>query len=76
MKAVVKQNPEAEVPVEILARSIKEIADGMKRIRTSALNDKALKLLISHSSGVSQRDVHNVLWALDSLSVTYLKKKP
>jgi hypothetical protein len=72
-KVTVKQ-PETPIPTEVLAQSILEISQGMARLRAGKLNEKALLLLLSHSSGVAQRDVKLVLWALDSLANTYLKK--
>lgn len=71
---VVKQVPEKEVPVEVLATSIVAIAEGFKKLRAGRLNDKALVLLLAQASGVGKREVENVVWALDNLGETYLKK--
>lgn len=81
MKTVkVMQKPEAEVPTEVLAQSIVEIAAGMKKMRAGRLNDKALVLLIQNACGytpsITQREVRAVLDAIESLEATYIRKKP
>lgn len=62
------------IPAELIAQSIVKLADGWDRMNKSGLSMKAILLLLSHSSGVSQRDVKNVLFAMDSLKATYLLK--
>lgn len=82
-KVVVKQNPEKETPVEVLADAIVAIAQGIKVLRGSRLNDKALHMLIAHAAPpvgtrpaqrISQRDVRAVLEGIASLEATFLKK--
>ncbi len=75
-KIAVVQKPDDEVPTEIIASSIRDIAAGMKKINAGALNRHALVLLLRHSSGCSARDVSAVLDSMDRLALTYLKKKP
>lgn len=73
-RVTVVQKPDApEVGVELLAQSIQDIADGMAAIRKTRLSDRALLLLLSHSSGVGQKDVQKVLGAMDTLASRYLK---
>jgi len=72
-KVHVKQVPEAEVPVEILASSIVQVAAGMKRINESRLTRKALVVLLVHDTGLGHGAVSTVLDSLDSLEATYLK---
>lgn len=67
--------PEEEIPTEIIAQSIKDISDGMEKIRTGRLNDKAIVLLLHHASGVSQTDVRKVLIAMNCLADLYLNEK-
>lgn len=81
-KVTVRQNPEKEVPTEVLAESIKAISDGMKKIRNGLLNDKAILVLLQHNiptdangKRMSLSDIKDVLNGLESLSATYLKKK-
>ena len=66
---------EPETPAEVLASSIVEIAAGMKVLRSTRLSDKALVLLISNTSGQSQKAVRQVLSALEDLETTWLKPK-
>ena len=63
-----------DVGVEVLASSIKEIADGVKKLRSGKLNEKCLLLLISNSSGVGKKEVKMVLDALEDLENQYLKQ--
>ena len=75
---------EEPMPVEVLADSIKAISEGIKKLRTSRLNDKALILLIRHATpGVGSRynpkrvgatEIRAVLEGIESLETTYLKK--
>ena len=77
---------EKETTVEVIAASVKAISDGIKKLRSGPLNDKALVLLIQHScpykagrygSGmVTAKEVRAVLEGIESLEDTYLKKKP
>lgn len=81
---LVKQNPENEVPVEIIADSIVAIAAALKKLRTGRLNDKALYLLIQNaapnvggkykSSPLNISSIKAVFEGIDSLSATYLRK--
>ncbi len=79
-KVTVVQKPEAEVPTEVLAQAIIDIAAGMKKLRSGRLNDRALILLIQSAVGsvpspVSQRDIRAVLDAIQSLEAIYIRKK-
>lgn len=84
-KVKVIQNEEKQVPVEVIAESIKAISEGIKKLRAGPLNDKALVLLIQHAApglkrGYSQikigtTEIRAVLEGIDSLEATYLKKK-
>lgn len=73
VKVIVHQDPEKEIPVEILAKSISDIAKGMKQISESRLSKRALMLLIRDSSNVSLGEIERVLKSLDSLERVYLK---
>lgn len=81
MKVKIVQQPGAEpVPAEIIAQSVKDIAEALRKLRDGRLNDRALVLLIQHaapSSGphsVSGRQVRTVLDAIENLERTYLRK--
>jgi hypothetical protein len=84
-KVIVKQDEQKPVPVEVLAASIREIAQGVKKLREGPLNDKALVLLIQHntrgcgsygSGKASTNDIRAVLESMETLEAAYLKKKP
>lgn len=75
-KNVMVVQGDIEVPTEIIASSIQVIADGVKKMRAGRLTDKAIVLLLHHASGVSQRDIKNVIDHMEKLAATYLKKKP
>lgn len=70
----VVQEPEKEIPVEVIAKSIVEIAAGMKRINESRLTRDAIVTLIHEKSKVARSTVHIVLNNLDRLEETWLKK--
>jgi hypothetical protein len=69
---VVQKPGEEEVAAQVIAQSIVKISNATSALLRSGLNFKAIKLLISHSSGVNQRDVHEVLYAMENLSRQYL----
>lgn len=82
-KVTVKQNPEKEVPTEVLADSIVSIAAGLKKLRSGRLTDKALYLLIQHAApnagrgggAISQAQIKAVFEGIEALERTFLKKK-
>jgi hypothetical protein len=80
----VKQNEEAPIAVEIMAESIVAISQGIKKLRTTRLNDRALFLLIQNASPsvgnyppkkVTIGEIKAVLEGIESLEKTFLKKK-
>ena len=83
-KIIVKQNPEAEVPTEVLAESIKAISEGMRRLRSGRLNDRALFLLIQdaapntggkyRSAPLSIKQIRAVIEGIDQLAAAFLRK--
>lgn len=74
-RVVVKQTPDKEVPVEIIASAIVDIGAAMRKLNASRLSREALVILISHASKVGQRDVRTVLDNLDQLESHWLKPK-
>lgn len=72
---------EGEVPTEVIAESIVAISEGVKKLRSGRLNDKALFLLIQnaaplggHPRGkVSIKNIMDVFAGIESLERTYLK---
>lgn len=75
-KLIVKQTEKDPIPTEIIAQSIVDISAGMKQIRNGRLTHKALVLLLSYASGISQRDVTAVIDGLNNLERLFIVKKP
>lgn len=76
-KASVKQKPlAAEIPVEVIAQDIAAIAEGMRKMRSGRLTDRAIVTLIHHAAqGVSRRAIVEVMDTIESLHAIYLKKQ-
>lgn len=82
---VVRQDPEKEVPVEVLAESIKAISAGIKKLRQGPLQDDALYLMIQHAAPkqrtksygaktfISTRVIKAVIQGMESLEKEFLK---
>jgi len=71
------------MPVEVIADHIKAISEGIRKLRSGPLNDKALLLLIQHAapsvtrsnSKLPMSDIRAVLDGIESLEATYLRKR-
>lgn len=74
---VLKQDVEKPVPLEVLAESIKVIAQGVSRLREGPLNDRALFLLIQHAAPMQLGigTIKAVFDGIDALEHEYLRKK-
>ena len=70
---VTQKESKEEITVEVLAQSIKDISDGVKKLRSGRLNDKAIILLIQKSSGVGAGTVKRVIDGMQSLEKEFLK---
>lgn len=73
LPVTIKQNPEKEIPVEILAADIQKIATAADALFASRLQPRTVYMLISKASGIGMRDVEYVLNAARRLAVEYLK---
>ena len=73
---IVKQEPDLEVPAEILATAITRIAAGLDGWTKAGMRRSALVILLAYSSGIGKRDVVAVLDAINSLQATYCTQKP
>ncbi len=85
-KIAVKQSEDKtkEVATEVMASSIVAIAEGMRKLRSGRLNDKALFLLIQSAAPsvggrggyapISIKDIKAVFEGIDSLESTFLRK--
>lgn len=84
-KVTVKQGEDEQVPVDVIASSIKAISEGVSKLMSGSLNEKAVVLLIQHAapnvggrygqSKVGTTEIRAVLGGIQSLEQTYLKKK-
>lgn len=72
-KLIVKQDPEKEVPVEIIAQAIVDIGKSMKRIAASKLNRKAILVLVKADTNITMDAIGRVLDSLEQLEKTYCK---
>lgn len=63
-----------EHSAEDIADAIIRVDEGMQKLNESALHRDTVVLLVSHSSGCSQRDVRRVIESLETLKSKYLKK--
>lgn len=83
IKPVIREGDTPE-PVEVMEKSIIAISEGIKKLRSTRLNDKALFMLIAHASPsyggypkvkISTRNVEAVITGIESLESMYLKRK-
>jgi hypothetical protein len=72
-KATVKQNPENEVPLEIMAESIVALSQFGKKMSASRLRQRAVLLLLKDMTGISPEKIKKILDALPDLEQQYLK---
>jgi len=74
VKVNIIQKPETEeIPAEIIAQSIVEIAKAMKKMDETRLTRKAIVTLISKQSGIGAGDINVILNNLESLEEIWLK---
>lgn len=81
-KLRVKQDPENEIAVEVIAKAVADISVGIKKLRAGPLNDKALLLLIQHATPTQAYSgarigvgvIKDVLEGIESLEKIYIKK--
>lgn len=70
--------PADEVPTEIIASALVSISEGVAKLRSGRLNEKALLLLIQHACPSQDRPsistIRTVLDAVESLRSEYVKK--
>ena len=80
----VKQEEKDQVPLEVLATSIRAIAAGIKNLRKGPLGEKALILLIQDNChmtkgyrrkkvNINSATIKSVLESIESLQSKYLK---
>jgi hypothetical protein len=70
-KLSIAQQPDNPVKKTVLAQAIVDISKAAKDLANNGLNQKAIVLLISHSSGQSQSAVREILIAIEQLARDY-----
>lgn len=68
------QNKEKPIAAEVIAESILEISNGVKKMNLTRLTRRAIVALIHENSKVARSTIEVVLNNLDSLEITWLKK--
>jgi hypothetical protein len=70
---VVQQENEEPVVVEIIAQSIKKIADAVDKMSASGLSQRAILVLLRDASGENMRSIQNILKGMRQLRELYLR---
>lgn len=74
----IKKNEEEPESVELLARSVIQVAEGFERIKNTSLTQRALIVLLQDGIGqsrISKSQIKLVLEALPRLKAWYIKKQ-
>ncbi len=74
MKPVVKNEPPKVAAPQILADAIVKVSNAADLLLRSELTEKALLILLSHSSGVPQKTVKIVLQSARDLAKDYVRR--
>jgi len=74
---IVKQDQENPEPIELIAKSIIDIAEGFEKLKTSKLKRRAIVLLLQDaigSSNITKSQIEKVLEYTPKLKDIYLNK--
>jgi MinD superfamily P-loop ATPase len=69
----IKTNEENPEPLELIAKSIIDIAQGFERLKSSKLKQRVIVLLIRDKTGVSITDIERVLDVASDLKKHFIK---
>lgn len=72
---ITRGEEEEPVAIEILEKSIVEIAKGMKKFAESRVRLDAIVTLITRASGVNRGDVERVIMHMENIESLILKPK-
>lgn len=61
--------------IKAIADAVVHVSASMKELEKSALNEKTLLILLSHSTGMSQKAIKKVLVGLSELEEVYVKPR-
>jgi hypothetical protein len=73
-KIKVVQDPEKEIPKEILAKAIVRISESFAELKKSGVNEKGIIALIHDDTKISKTEIRLMLNSLSTLSTTYCNK--
>lgn len=73
-KVIITQEEDKEIPAEIIANSIVEIAKGMRVLNKTRLTRRAIVALIHEHSKVPRTTIELVINNIESLEEIWLKK--
>lgn len=65
---------DAPTSAALLATEIKKVSEAANALMRSGLKDKALWVLLQHSTGLSQAECRRVVEACSDLAANYLKR--
>lgn len=66
--------PKPKEPTEIIAEELVKISEGIRKIRTGQLNEKAIVVLLQSSTQLPQNTIKLVLNGLENLKADYIQK--
>lgn len=61
--------------VKAIADGVVHVSRAIKQMEEGALNEKAILVLLAHSTGLSQKSIKDVLKGLSQLEEMYVKPK-
>lgn len=76
VKIVQKPEPAEQIPAEVIASAIVELAQGMRKLNETRLKRDAIVTLIARSSNVARSTIEIVLNNLEDLERAWLKPAP
>lgn len=71
MKVTLKQDPQAPIAKEVLAKAIVDISNAANALKKSGLNKRAIVVLVSQSAKKPHYVVEQVLDAIEQLKRDY-----
>lgn len=73
-KITIKVSEENPEPLELIAKSIVDIAEAIEKINNSKLSRRTVVLILQDATGITQREINMILDLAPKLRSTYLKK--
>lgn len=73
-KVVIKQSPEKEVPVEVMAQAVVDLSRAAKRLLNGPLKRDAIIVLIKDKTNLTKGVIAAVLDQLEDLERTWVRK--